>query len=58
MSEKQFENFLVENLKTWLKGKASAGERFQFRSIDPDNTLKLLSALHSLASGHIYDNEQ
>ena len=44
MSEKQFEVFLVELLKDWLVAKIKAGDRFEFRSTDPDNTIALLKA--------------
>lgn len=57
MSEKQFESFLVEHLKNWLIGKVKAGERFQFRSLNPDNTIKLLAALHDAADGSISDGD-
>lgn len=57
MSEKQFESFLVEHLKNWLIGRVKAGERFQFRSVDPDNTIKLLAALHDAADGSISDGD-
>ncbi|ART63123.1 DNA phosphorothioation-dependent restriction protein DptH [Kushneria marisflavi] len=57
MSEKRFESFLVENLKNWLTGRVKAGERFQFRSTDPDNTIELLSALHEAADGSIMDGK-
>ncbi|MCM5705634.1 DNA phosphorothioation-dependent restriction protein DptH [Larsenimonas salina] len=57
MSEKQFESFLVENLKNWLTERVKAGERFQFRSTDPENTIKLLSAIHNAADGSMMDGE-
>lgn len=47
MSEKQFEVFLVELLKDWLVAKIKAGDRFEFRSTDPDNTIALLKALRA-----------
>lgn len=58
MSEKQFEIFLVESLKAWLAGKVVSGERFQFRSMDPENTKKLLKALNEVSDGQIKDNDQ
>lgn len=58
MSEKQFEIFLVESLKAWLAGKIVSGERFQFRSMDPENTKKLLKALNDVSDGQIKDNDQ
>lgn len=58
MSEKQFEIFLVESLKAWLAGKVVSGERFQFRSMDPENTKKLLKALVDVSDGQIKDNDQ
>lgn len=57
MSEKQFETFLIENLREWLEGRVKAGDRFQFRSTDPENTVKLLQELHETADGHIEDCE-
>ncbi len=57
MSEKQFETFLIENLREWLEGRVKAGDRFQFRSTDPENTVKLLQELHETADGHIEDGE-
>ncbi|UTW49822.1 DNA phosphorothioation-dependent restriction protein DptH [Bacterioplanoides sp. SCSIO 12839] len=55
MSEKQFEGFLVRHLKDWLTSRLKPGDRFQFRSTDPDNTVRLLSALHDSADGTVDD---
>jgi len=57
MSEKQFEAFLVEHLKSWLATRVKAGDRFQFRSTDPDNTVKLVAALHQAADGTRVDGD-
>ncbi len=45
MSVKPFEDFLVEKLRDWLMQRIERGARFQFKSPDPENTLKLLSQL-------------
>lgn len=57
MSEKQFEAFLVERLQGWLKGRIAPGERFQFRSTDPENTRKLMDALRAVAGETFLDGE-
>lgn len=57
MSEKQFEAFLIEHLRDWLQGRVKAGDRFQFRSTDPENTIKLLQELHKAADGYIEDGD-
>ncbi|EAT12955.1 DNA phosphorothioation-dependent restriction protein DptH [Bermanella marisrubri] len=55
MSEKQFEGFLVRHLKDWLAVRLKPGDRFQFRSTDADNTVRLLSALRDAADGVVND---
>jgi DNA phosphorothioation-dependent restriction protein DptH len=55
MSEKQFEAFLVNHLKGWLASRIKAGDRYQFRSTDPDNTVRLLAALNEAADGMVPD---
>lgn len=55
MSEKQFESFLVSHLKGWLAQRLKSGDRFQFRSTDPENTVRLLAALHDAADGSVQD---
>lgn len=57
MSEKQFEGFLVNHFKTWLAERINPGDRFQFRSTDPENTVRLLAALRDAADGFIQDEE-
>ncbi|MGJ3254914.1 MAG: DNA phosphorothioation-dependent restriction protein DptH [Alcanivorax sp.] len=57
MSEKQFEGFLVSHLKTWLAERIKPGDRFQFRSTDPENTVRLLAALRDAADGFVQDEE-
>lgn len=55
MSEKQFESFLVSHLKGWLAQRLKSGDRFQFRSTDPENTVRLLKALHDASDGTVQD---
>ncbi|WP_301391263.1 hypothetical protein, partial [Thalassolituus sp. UBA2107] len=55
MSEKQFESFLVSHLKGWLAQRLKSGDRFQFRSTDPENTVRLLVALHDASDGTFQD---
>ncbi|MDO6682426.1 DNA phosphorothioation-dependent restriction protein DptH [Oceanobacter sp. 5_MG-2023] len=57
MSEKQFEAFLVEHLKSWLTPRVKSGDRFQFRSTDPDNTVKLIAALQQASDGTRVDGD-
>ncbi|WP_349618330.1 DNA phosphorothioation-dependent restriction protein DptH [Azotobacter salinestris] len=57
MSEKQFETFLTEHLRDWLKERIKPGDRFQFRSTDPENTVKLLTALRNAADGFFQDQD-
>ncbi|ABC33661.1 conserved hypothetical protein [Hahella chejuensis KCTC 2396] len=57
MSEKQFEGFLVNHLKTWLAERLKPGDRFQFRSTDPVNTVRLLAALRDASDGSVQDEE-
>ncbi len=56
MSKKQFEAFLVEHLKSWLTPRIKKGARYQFRSTDPENTVRLIEALHQASSGQRVDN--
>ena len=53
MSEKQFESFLVSHLKGWLAQRLKSGDRFQFRSTDPENTVRLLAALRDASDGTV-----
>lgn len=58
MSERRFEAFLVRNLKGWLATRIKPGDRFQFRSTDPKNTVSILAALRSASDGEVSDGEQ
>ncbi|WP_449554807.1 DNA phosphorothioation-dependent restriction protein DptH [Lelliottia amnigena] len=51
MSVKQYETYLAETFIGWISGIIQAGERYQFKSPDPDNALKLWQAFISLAGG-------
>jgi DNA phosphorothioation-dependent restriction protein DptH len=55
MSEKQFEDFLVEQLKKWGCKDLKPGFRYQFRSPDNKNSESLLSALLRQQTGKIKD---
>ena len=52
MSVKQFEIFLAEKFIEWVSGIIQPGERYQFKSPDPENALKLWKAFVSLAEGN------
>lgn len=52
MSVKQFETFLAETFIEWVGGIIQPGERYQFKSPDPENALKLWEAFVSLADGN------
>lgn len=45
MSEKLFEDFLVDELITWADGEARSGFRYQFRTPSDDNRVKLFEAM-------------
>ena len=49
MSVKQYETYLAETFIDWVGGIIQAGERYQFKSPDPDNALRLWQAFVSLA---------
>ncbi|MEB2757800.1 DNA phosphorothioation-dependent restriction protein DptH [Citrobacter freundii] len=49
MSVKQYETYLAETFIEWVSGIIQPGERYQFKSPDPDNALKLWQAFVSLA---------
>lgn len=49
MSVKQYETYLAETFIEWVGGIIQPGERYQFKSPDPDNALKLWQAFVSLA---------
>jgi len=52
MSVKQFETYLAETFIEWVSGIIQPGERYQFKSPDPDNALKLWQAFISLADAN------
>ncbi|MFM1335946.1 DNA phosphorothioation-dependent restriction protein DptH [Yersinia enterocolitica] len=52
MSVKQYETYLAETFIEWVSSTIQPGERYQFKSPDPDNALKLWKAFDSLADGN------
>ncbi|HHH2114899.1 TPA: DNA phosphorothioation-dependent restriction protein DptH [Yersinia enterocolitica] len=52
MSVKQYETYLAETFIEWVGSTIQPGERYQFKSPDPDNALKLWEAFVSLADGN------
>lgn len=52
MSVKQYETYLAETFIEWVSGIIQPGERYQFKSPDPVNALKLWEAFDSLADGN------
>jgi len=52
MSVKQYETYLAETFIEWVCDTIQPGERYQFKSPDPDNALKLWQAFVSLAEGN------
>lgn len=52
MSVKQYETYLAETFIEWVSSIIQPGERYQFKSPDPDNALKLWKAFDSLANGN------
>lgn len=53
MSETQFDAFLAKQLIEWLDTRIVAGQRYQFRSSDSTNTLRMISHFRGSASGAI-----
>lgn len=51
MSEKHFEDFLINNLRGWLQDRIEVGARYQFKSPDPENTARLVSKLLASRDG-------
>ena len=49
MSVKQYEIYLAETFIEWVSGIIQPGERYQFKSPDPDNAVKLWQAFVDLA---------
>ncbi|HCR3022269.1 TPA: DNA phosphorothioation-dependent restriction protein DptH [Serratia marcescens] len=52
MSVKQYETYLAETFIEWVGGIIQPGERYQFKSPDPDNALKLWLAFVALTDGN------
>lgn len=52
MSVKQYETYLAETFIEWVGSIIQPGERYQFKSPDPENALKLWKAFDSLADGN------
>lgn len=52
MSVKQYETYLAKTFIEWVSSTIQPGERYQFKSPDPDNALKLWKAFDSLADGN------
>ncbi|NHB95029.1 DNA phosphorothioation-dependent restriction protein DptH [Photorhabdus stackebrandtii] len=52
MSVKQYETYLAETFIKWVSVTIQPGERYQFKSPDPDNALKLWQAFVTLADGN------
>lgn len=52
MSVKQYETYLAETFLEWVTDIIQPGERYQFKSPDPDNALKLWEAFVFLANGN------
>lgn len=53
MSDEQFEEFLAKQLIEWLRPRTVAGQRFQYRSSDNENTSLLISHFQNVASGSV-----
>lgn len=53
MSEKHFEDFLINNLRVWLQDRIEVGARYQFKSPDPENTVRFVSKLLENRDGTI-----
>lgn len=49
MSVKQYETYLAETFIEWVSGIIQPGERYQFKSPDPENALKLWQAFVDLS---------
>ncbi|MNG68650.1 AAA-like domain protein [compost metagenome] len=52
MSVKQYEIYLAKTFIEWVSSTIQPGERYQFKSPDPENALKLWEAFDSLADGN------
>jgi len=55
MSQKPYEHFLVEKLKHWLENQflQTIDTRFQFKSPDHHNTIKIIAAMREMSDGSI-----
>lgn len=53
MSAKQYEQFLAENFIQWVSQGIESGTRYQFKSPDKDNSLRLYQAFCQLAQGQL-----
>ena len=53
MSKKLYEDFLVEHFCNWAKGGFDGESRFQFRSPDSENSIKLYDALIRKANSQV-----
>lgn len=54
MSEKQFEDFLVDELIVWACGEARSGFRYQFRTPSDDNRVKLYEAMIRQSNDEVF----
>ena len=55
MSVKLYEVYLAETFIEWVCGIIQPGERYQFKSPDPVNALKLWQAFDSISGGNQLD---
>ncbi|MBD2823511.1 DNA phosphorothioation-dependent restriction protein DptH [Xenorhabdus szentirmaii] len=55
MSVRQYETFLAQSFLKWVDDIIQPGERYQFKSPDADNALKLYQAFAILSEGKTFD---
>ncbi|MDE9456761.1 DNA phosphorothioation-dependent restriction protein DptH [Xenorhabdus bovienii] len=55
MSVRQYETFLAQSFLEWVDNFIQLGERYQFKSPDADNALKLYQAFVALSDGHTFE---
>ncbi|KMJ46478.1 cell division protein FtsK [Xenorhabdus khoisanae] len=55
MSVRQYETFLAQSFLEWVDNFIQPGERYQFKSPDTDNALKLYQAFVALSDGHTFE---
>lgn len=55
MSVRQYETFLAQSFLEWVDNFIQPGERYQFKSPDADNALKLYQAFVALSGGHTFE---